>query len=478
MQKIRIGICIMACLLGLAGCSRNREEARGNDLRQEEGNGMSEAGSEENLGAGEQNGKSGESGQLRVLSMDDNSYCSNENGFYYLTQDTTELKDGSYGYHMMYMDFATRQEVYLCNNTGCNHDTPDCTSVFSYDEVGYDSIPFLYGESLYLLSKPYDNDGTVSVDMLGGSGEGDGASVLDSTPTVLYRMNPDGTGRTRVYEFGADITVEEAVLGDDTGLYFITKELASEQSGNSTYVKSSKRKLVRVDTESWKESVVCNFDFTQDEKEDDWRLLGVYDSCLVLMNTRYDSEATWEELQNDDVWRERYENSMNQFGRYDLEDGSFEVVYTASNKNLNAYKQRGSVLYVSEDGAGKIRRLDLRTGEESEFVELDCSYIWGGYEDVLCSKTWDDADDHTFYFIDYDSGEIFHCDLVNKSTGWSLEIKAEAKDYFLVVYDYDAIDNGDGSYEILQNKYALIAKEDLYQGRENYLPIQMVGKGM
>ena len=468
----------MACLLGLAGCSGNREEARGNDLRQEEGNGMSEAGSKETSDHGEQNGKSAESGQLRVLSMGDNPYCSNENGFYYLTQDTAELKDGSYGYLLMYMDFATRQEVYLCNNTGCNHDTPDCTSVFSYDEAGDDSIPFLYGTSLYLLSKPYDNDGTVSVDMLGGTGEGDEASSGNSKPAVLYRMNPDGTGRTRVYEFGADTTVEEAVLGDDTGLYFITKELASEQSGNSTYVKSSKRKLVRVDTESWKESVVCNFDFTQDEKEDDWRLLGVYDSCLVLMNTRYDSEATWEELQDDDVWRERYDNSMNQFGRYDLEDGSFEVVYTASNKNLNAYKQRGSVLYVSEDGTGKIRRIDLKTGEESEFAELDCNYICGGYEDVLCSKAWNDADDSTLYFIDYDSGEICHSSLVNKSTGWPLEIKAETKDYFLVVYDYDATDNGDGSYEILQNKYALIAKEDLYQGRENYLPVQMVGKGM
>lgn len=479
MQKMRVGICILACLLGLAGCSRNKEAARENDLRYAEENGASEGSHrEESSGTEEQNKESEKRGQLRVISINDNSYCSNENGFYYLTKDATELKDGSYGYHMMYMDFATRQEVYLCNNTGCNHDTPDCTSVLSQDEISYDSIPFFYGDSLFLLSKPYDEDGIISTDVLGDSGEGVDSSLSDSTPAVLYRMNQDGTGRTKVYEFGTDITVEESVFGDDTGLYFITKELSAEESGNSTYVTSSDRKLVRVDTESWKETIVCSMDFTRDEKEDDWRLIGVYDSCFVFINTLYDREATWEELQDDDVWRDRYNNSMKQFGRYNLEDGSFEVVYTASNKILNVYELKGSLLYVSEDGAGKIRRIDLTTGEESDFVELDCSYIWNGYEDVLCSKTWDDANDPTFYFVNYDSGEIFHCDLVNKCTGWSLEIMAETQDYFLVVYDCDAIDNGDGSYEILQNKYALIAKEDLYQGRGNYLPIQMVGKGM
>ncbi len=47
----------------------------------------------------------------------------------------------------------------------------------------------------------------------------------------------------------------------------------------------------------------------------------------------------------------------------------------------------------------------------------------------------------------------------------------------LVVYDYDATKNSDDSYEIHQYKYALIAKEDLFMGNQNYRKINMIGHG-
>ena len=40
-------------------------------------------------------------------------YCSTEDGFYYLTEKDSELADGSYAPHLMYMDYASCQEVYL-----------------------------------------------------------------------------------------------------------------------------------------------------------------------------------------------------------------------------------------------------------------------------------------------------------------------------------------------------------------------------
>ncbi len=478
MQKIKIGICVLACILGLAGCSQNKNADSIGSSQPENKSGVTERengdeGSAKNAQTDENHGTNG---NLQILSLSDKSYCSNENGFYYRTEFAEELKDGIYGYHMMYMDYATRQEVYLCSNAGCSHDTLDCTSVFSDDEVGFDSIPFFYGDALYLLSKEYDDDGTTIVEANFGEVS---TGAAESMPAALYRMNPDGTGRTKVFEFSPDVTVEDVVLGDDTNLYFITKELTSEQSENSTYITSSKRNLIKVDKESWKESVVCSMDFTQDKIEDKWKIDGVFDSCLVLENTLYKSEASWQELnEDDDLWKERYSNSEKEFATYDLSNGSFQVVYTISNKDLNVCLQKGNMLYVSNKDSGKIRQVDLTTGEESKFAELDCSYIVDTYNDVLCCWSWDNEKDKTLYFIRYDSGEISHCGLVNKKTGWNLEIKAETKDYFLVVYDYDAIDNGDGSYEILQYKHALITKEDLYQGRGDFLPIQMIGKGV
>ncbi|MGN0293746.1 MAG: hypothetical protein ACI4D3_07070, partial [Lachnospiraceae bacterium] len=60
--------------------------------------------------------------------------CCTEDGYYYITEDTQELSDGSYGAHIMYMDFASGQEVYLCSNAGCRHDSPDCPSVLPEED--------------------------------------------------------------------------------------------------------------------------------------------------------------------------------------------------------------------------------------------------------------------------------------------------------------------------------------------------------
>lgn len=60
--------------------------------------------------------------------------CYTDAGYYYLTEDVEELENGEYGAHLMYMDFATKQEIYLCSNTGCKHNTPDCPAVFVMDE--------------------------------------------------------------------------------------------------------------------------------------------------------------------------------------------------------------------------------------------------------------------------------------------------------------------------------------------------------
>ena len=56
-------------------------------------------------------------------------------------------------------------------------------------------------------------------------------------------------------------------------------------------------------------------------------------------------------------------------------------------------------------------------------------------------------------------------------------MNVETKDKFLVLYDYDATPGIDDGYEISRYYHALISKEDLYQGKENYLPIKMAGKG-
>ena len=97
--------------------------------------------------------------------------------------------------------------------------------------------------------------------------------------------------------------------------------------------------------------------------------------------------------------------------------------------------------------------------------------------DTLCCVSIEDVNDKSLYFVDMESGEVKRSMLTNLSLGWQLDILAETEREVLVIYDYDAKDNGDGSYEILQYKYALISKEDLYNGVAGYKPVTMLGRG-
>ncbi|MDE6233056.1 MAG: hypothetical protein K2M60_06895, partial [Lachnospiraceae bacterium] len=67
--------------------------------------------------------------------------------------------------------------------------------------------------------------------------------------------------------------------------------------------------------------------------------------------------------------------------------------------------------------------------------------------------------------------------IVNLCNGWAIDFRGETASDVLFIYDYDATDYNDGSYEIHQYKHALISKEDLFAEKDNYKKIEMIGSG-
>lgn len=127
------------------------------------------------------------------------SACYTENGYYYQTFDTVELADGTYGSHLMYMDYASCREIYLCSTAGCRHDSPDCPAVLPYDDFPVSSTKlFVSGDHLYILSREYDDDGAMSQDYLL---DGTYDEPAESQPAVFYQAKLDGTERKKIYTF-------------------------------------------------------------------------------------------------------------------------------------------------------------------------------------------------------------------------------------------------------------------------------------
>lgn len=416
---------------------------------------------------GKNNTEASKNDSLSVLCMPQGNIegCSTDSGYYYLSGEVGPLLDGRLATHLMYMDFAARQEIYLCNNAACAHNTVDCTSVFCIDDFPLNStLIFVWNNNLYIMSKEQDHDGSAAMGMLGES-----SNAIESSPTTIYRAALDGTDRNKVYTFDSTVTVEDFAVGDANGLYFITKKLTAQQSNGSTYTTSSERSLVYLDLSAKTETVICSMDFGDSIS---WDVIGCSDRSLVLYGIDFGREVSAEELHEDNPFL--YDNFYDVFAALNVDNRSLNEIYRVYAPKARDYEVDGNNLYFSVIGDGSITRVELRSGEQTELCKISQDAIWGLVGDKLYTR---DDSDGTYYFIDVNTGEISHSGLVNKSLGWSLDIIAEAGDRVLTIYDYDATAKGDGSYTINGYQYGLISKEDLYAGRDNFIPISMIGTG-
>lgn len=405
------------------------------------------------------------------LVLDADAHCNTEDGYYYITEDMTELRDGTYGSHLMYMDFATQQEIYLCSDAGCSHDDESCPAVLSEEEFQWGSSRiFMWNGSLWILSKESDDDGVLSVQYMDGEQQ-----AAKSTPAALYRMNPDGTNRKKIFTFEDGVTLEDCIFADSDSIYFVSKKLETNVENAVSVTGSTDRKVIRLSPSDGSLETVQSLNFDDGVK---WQVMGCYDHSLILLGVIYPDNFVDSPDLDDDAWREGYLNSQSAYATLDLSSGELTQVCRIENKDTHSSANRDGILYISSEDNGRIERIDLRTKEQSTLAELSQCNIMGTLSDTLVCRSWDMADDYTLYFVNTADGTVSHCGLVNKYNGWALEMMGETENDAIVIYDYDADANPDGSYEVYQYKFALITKSDLYVGTDSFRPIEMTGKGL
>ena len=455
-------IAVLVCS-SLCACSNQAGTSGGND------DAGQNAGAQQNTGGSASSG----SGDLQLLS---NRYgdaaCNTENGYYYLTTEVKKLRDGSYGTHLMYMDFAAGREIYLCSTAGCKHDSLDCPAVLSYDDFPtVSTIPFVFGDYLYILSREYDNDGSVSQETMQIGGNG---NSVESQPAVLYRANLDGTGRKKIFTFDAGLTLEDKVIGNDKGIYIITKKLSADKDGNETYTTSSERRLMFLDLSSLSLSEVCSMDFGDHIS---WKIIGCCQNDFLLCGDDFGREITRDETWNEDVYKELFKNSSKVYALLNRDGGKPKEIARQSNRYDRSVQLLGNKLYLSSEENQNIDVLDIQTGEKKTLCTLPQNLMMDTLGDTLCCRGWDLAGDPIWYFVDTKTGAVTKTPLVIPHNGWSIDFRAETKTDVLFVYDYDATESGDGSYEIHRYKHALISKDDLFVGKDSYRKIEMVERG-
>ncbi len=409
---------------------------------------------------GEEGEVTNNNSDLKFLKND----ATTNDGYYYLT-DYSRLNNGKLAKHLMYIDFKTKQEIHLCNNSACTHKTEDCTSVFNKDEFQFDSKVFIWNNKIYVISKSTDTSGQVAKGVLGKTSKGN----VESNKAVLYKLNLDGTNREKVYTFDDNATIEDFVIGSGNGIYLISKKVETKYTGGNAYSTSNERKLIYLDLNTKKESTIL---YMNRNDNIDWKVIGSTKRNLILHGIDLGEQVTDEEKHNNN---DLYKNSSDVFALLDIDNDTLKEVYRVK-ASSRTYTVDEKNLYYNIDGNSKILKIDLKTGKEETLANLSSVWVDQVIDNKLLCIT-NSGKNPISYFIDVDTGKMTESKLSNKSTGSSIEIISISQNKILTIYDSDITFNSDGSYTTHSNKYGVISKEDFFTGQDSFQNIKRVYGG-
>lgn len=159
-----------------------------------------------------------------------------DKGYYYINN-TNNIK---------YFDYSAKKEIYLCNKPNCKHDSKECSSYLAKYEA-YDL--FVYNNYLYLIS------GSGNAEIISSSIGEDGTSKSEAvrkTP-IIYRMNLDGTNKTKLFECPSGVELSSDFIFEGNNLYtFFLKNKTIELSKNCYTSIEIDRELVKINLDTKK----------------------------------------------------------------------------------------------------------------------------------------------------------------------------------------------------------------------------------
>lgn len=155
-----------------------------------------------------------------VVPCEDYVYGSgNKNGFYQIISNA----DGSH--NAVFIDYKTRQQIYLCADANCQHNTERCNSWFPSDNAQI--WPIACDDQLFFVHNSW------------------------TSTSYIEKANLDGSDRHTLCEMENDVTIDSGAAYKSGYLVLMVDFLTSEEDS----VKHSER-LIAIDTETGESTVI------------------------------------------------------------------------------------------------------------------------------------------------------------------------------------------------------------------------------
>ncbi|WP_297136427.1 hypothetical protein [Terrisporobacter sp.] len=403
---------------------------------------------------------------LKMLSNDAmQNGCSTEGGYY--TISSSEDEEGNTVQNLMYVDYKTKKQIYLCDKSECNHNTDRCTSYIETKYFGRQNSLICDGKYLYLISSEYNDDGSISTSISYG---GEGLTPI-SEPTSIYRMNLDGSNRILLSEFESGELLGEKILTDGEYIYCISmKNTQVKIDDNTSYTKGDEYKLIKISNESGEKQDITEWDSS-------WNILGCYKDKIIINKLEFDHELTVEEKMDQAKYTQACKNAKESIVSYDINTQKFEKLFENEMSDSYQYIMHEKNVFYYKYNGNKIMSFDLDTKQKSDFLETNNSNIEQIYDGYMITSDWKE-NNKEYYRIRIEDKEISKLSLY-KDNGRLVNIIAESENDFFVesnCKNKDEYVEWAGINQTIETdrEYAMIPKEDYFNNKNNFKKVNMI----
>lgn len=368
---------------------------------------------------------------------------SNEEGYYFIK---TEEKST----HLAYYDYATKQEIYLCNKPECQHNDSTCTAYL--DDASAMSQLFVYKNHLYLV----DNIG-LTMNTLGES------QALGSR---IVQLDLNGQNRKDIYKLDDDYSFEggDYIIGDDCLYIPVVRETEIEMGKNSFMQVTTEKYLYKINLENGEGQQVMDLKYKN--------MQGVEGRSIIMNISQYDEDP--EKYLKDNNYA-KYDQLMakakTNYEIYDIDTEQTKTITVNQNEIGTYYKNK---IYTVTNKA--LYALDLETQKEEKILDLKYNgYISGIINDYIIVDQWDDQFIMTLKISikDPKREELNHYLRTPKEP---VQILAQTSNQLLVMYDREGQEEktwaGTMQYETKKEHIGLISIEDYLNNQSQYKDIK------
>ncbi|MEF9970404.1 MAG: hypothetical protein RR759_08105 [Ruthenibacterium sp.] len=369
---------------------------------------------------------------LEILLSGYGQNMQNDNGFY-----TVECPQSNLYQNLMYYDYQTRTQRYVCDKPDCTHDSKECTSYLStYGGV----FPVVFHEKLYVIYQTYD----------------DGTPDRNAWKPAIEQRNLDGTGAEIVMQGDERLRMNSAVMTDGDAWYYTV----GSARGN----------------------VLMRFSPTEKTLTE----VGVLQNNLMMIDAAWNGKQLalqYGGANNDPA------DGTNLYA-VSLQDGSAELLYTWAGEKFsftNIPLYDGKFLYTDPQN-GSIRAYDLASDTDAVFTDIFAKHIkstqngmcWGGGQII---GDWMFVQGEMTFAGNLKTGEVKEITLEDFWNGYvhPINIWCETPHGVLVTEEHrprTIHSTGNAgepmSFESDFNVYALMDVEDLVNSVPNYREIEPV----